>query len=74
MIGTKTWNGRDRPAVLHAYAATNVSKQLYSSEENSTRDRAGLALRFTIPTVVNGHIYIGAMNEVDVYGLLQTGK
>ena len=74
IIGTKTWNGNDRPAVLHAYAAADVTKELYNTEENSARDRPGLALRFTIPTVVNGRVYIGTKSEVDVYGLLPTGK
>ena len=59
-----------RPAVLHAYDAAHVENELYNTEENSARDRAGTALRFTIPTVVNGRVYIGAKGEVDVYGLL----
>lgn len=74
VIQTKTWNGSDRPAVLHAYDAANVARELYNSEENSTRDRPGRALRFTIPTVVNGRVYIGTKGEVDVYGLLPAGK
>jgi len=40
------------------------------SEQNSERDRAGIALRFNIPTVANGRVYVGAKREVDVYGLL----
>ncbi len=28
------------------------------------------ALRFNIPMVVNGHVYVGTKHEVDVYGLL----
>lgn len=74
VIGSKTWNGSDRPAVLHAYDASNVERELYNTEENSGRDRPGAALRFTIPTVVNGRVYIGAKGEVDVYGLLPTAK
>ena len=70
VIATKTWNGGDRPAVLHAYDAADVQNELYNTEENSARDRAGTALRFTIPTAVNGRVYIGAKGEVDVYGLL----
>jgi hypothetical protein len=74
VIQTKTWNGSDRPAVLHAYDAADVEKELYNTEENSPRDRPGKALRFTIPTVVNGRLYIGTKGEVDVYGLLPAGK
>ena len=70
LIETKTWNGADRPAVLHAYDALNVAHELYNSEQNPTRDRAGRTLRFTIPTVMNGRVYVEAKGEVDVYGLL----
>jgi hypothetical protein len=74
VIQTKTWNGSDRPAVLHAYDAANVARELYNSEENSRRDRPGKALRFTIPTVVSGRVYVGTKSEVDVYGLLPAIK
>jgi hypothetical protein len=70
LIETKTWNGADQPAVLHAYDAANVGRELYNSEQNSARDRIGLTLRFTIPTVVKGRVYVDAKHRVDVYGLL----
>ena len=71
LIETKVWNGRDRPAVLHAYDALNVAHELYSSEENAARDRAGKTLRFTVPTVMNGRVYVEAKGKVEVYGLLR---
>jgi hypothetical protein len=70
VVETKTWNGGDRPAVLHAYDAANVARELYSSEANPSRDRAGTAVRFAMPTVVGGRVYVGAKGEVDVYGVL----
>ena len=60
----------DRNAVLYAFDAVDSSRLLYDSEQNPYRDRAGLALRFNIPTIMNGHVYVGAKHEVDVYGLL----
>jgi hypothetical protein len=70
---SKNWNEPPgRPAVLYAYDASNVHRELYNSEQNSARDRAGTALRFAIPTVVNGKVYVGAKGEVNVYGLLPT--
>ncbi len=60
----------DGIAVLYAFDAVDSSHMLYDSENNSSRDRAGLAVHFNIPTVVNGHVYVGAKREVDVYGLL----
>jgi len=73
LIDTKTWNGSDRPAVLHAYDAANVARELYNSEQTAQRDRVGLTLRFTVPTVVNGRVYVDAKRRVDVYGLLPAG-
>jgi outer membrane protein assembly factor BamB len=69
-IATKTWNGPDRPAVLYAFDATNINQPIYTSEQNSKRDRAAMATRFVIPVVVNGRVYFGARGEVEVYGLL----
>jgi len=70
VLRSKGWCSPDTPAVLYAFDAANVAHQLYSSEENHQRDRAGLCLRFNIPTVANGRVYAGAKGEVDVYGLL----
>jgi hypothetical protein len=72
LIETKVWNDYNstKVSILHAYDAANVSRELYHSEQNSARDRAGPSVRFTIPTIASGRVYIGAKGEVDVYGLL----
>src|SRR5215469_8757211 len=71
-VSTKTWNGPDtKPAVLYAYDATKLGESLYTSEQNSQRDRAALATRFVIPVVINGRVYFGTRSEVEVYGLLK---
>jgi outer membrane protein assembly factor BamB len=71
LLRSKGWRAPDRPAVLYAVDASNVARQLYHSEQNPTRDRAGISLRFNAPTVAGGHVYVGARHELDVYGLLR---
>ncbi len=71
-VATKSWNGPDnKSAVLYAFDATKLSQPIYTSEQNSQRDRAALATRFVIPVVVNGRVYFSTRGEVEVYGLLK---
>jgi hypothetical protein len=70
------------PAVLHAYDAANLATELWNSAANPA-DSAGLAVKFSVPTIANGRVYVatrgnnagGAENststpgELDIYGL-----
>ncbi|HTG29780.1 MAG TPA: chitobiase/beta-hexosaminidase C-terminal domain-containing protein [Methylomirabilota bacterium] len=58
------------PAVLMAHSAANVVNMLYSSSQNLSRDNPGAAVKFVVPTITNGKVYVGTSNFLSVYGLL----
>lgn len=62
----------DPAGILRAYAATNLGTELYDSNQNSSRDELGGAVKFSVPIVVNGKVYAGTENSLAVYGILTT--
>jgi outer membrane protein assembly factor BamB len=60
-----------KPAVLHAYDATNLSTELYNSNQaTGSRDQFGTGNKFITPMIANGKVYVGTTNGVAVFGLL----
>ncbi|HEV2472605.1 MAG TPA: PA14 domain-containing protein, partial [Chthonomonadales bacterium] len=55
-------------AVLHAYDASNVATELYNSAQAPARDGLDGAVKFGVPTVANGKVYVGTLDSVAVFG------
>jgi hypothetical protein len=59
-------------AVLHAYDAATLAT-LYESDANVTdlqSDHPGMAVKFAVPTIAGGKVFVGSRGEISVYGKL----
>ena len=56
-------------AVLHAFDASDLSKELYNSNQAANgRDNFGEGNKYVTPTVVNGKVYVPTTSGVGVFG------
>lgn len=56
--------------ILHAYNATNLTNELYNSNQAANNRDQFSDNKFVTPMVANGKVYIGTPNSVVVFGLL----
>ena len=57
----------DSSAQLRAFDASNLANELY-------RGSIGSYVKFSTPTIANGRVYMGTMNGLVVFGLVNSGE
>ncbi|HYL82938.1 MAG TPA: immunoglobulin domain-containing protein [Candidatus Angelobacter sp.] len=64
------WAIENSGAVLYAYDATNLTTELYNSNQAANNRDHFSGNKFITPMVVNGKVYVGTSSSVAVFGLL----
>ena len=70
ILWTLQTNGSGVPGTLHAYDATNLSKELYNSDQAGTRDALDEWDKFSVPVVANGEVFVAGTSQLTIFGLL----
>ena len=63
-------NGDSTPGTLHAYDPSNLAHEYYTSDQAGTRDQLDPWLKFTLPLVANGRVYVVSSGQLTAFGLL----
>ena len=62
--------GSVRGPALRAYDATDLSRELYNSDQDADRDALDGFVKFTCPTVADGLVFVPTSTNLTVYGAL----
>jgi hypothetical protein len=62
--------GVDNGGILFAYDATDLTKELYDSNQAANNRDHFSGNKFIVPMIANGKVYVGTPNSVAVFGLL----
>jgi hypothetical protein len=60
--------GSGNPLVLRAFNATNVAQELYNSSLLPARDNPGNVVKWSVPTIANGKVYVSTANTLSIFG------
>lgn len=68
--GDANWNDHT-PGILRAFDASDLTKELWNSNQNMARDSSGSWAKWAPPTIANGKVYLATFDNIlNVYGLL----
>jgi hypothetical protein len=63
--------GNSGTAVLHAFDANDLTTELYNSTQaRKKRDAMTGYVKFSVPTIANGQVFVGSVKRLTVFGLL----
>ncbi len=68
--GASADNDVGNPGVLFAYNANDLSTELYDSSQAGSRDTLDNAVKFSIPLVANGKVFVAGQTQLTAFGLL----
>jgi hypothetical protein len=56
---------------LYAYDARDVSRELWNSNASGMRDQYGASVKFAMPIIANGKVYVAGQTTFAAFGLLE---
>jgi len=68
--GASADNDVGNPGVLFAYNANDLTTELYDTSQAGSRDTLDNAVKFSIPLVANGKVFVAGQTQLTAFGLL----